>query len=51
MRGTRRVNVCLTAVLVLITTGVASAQITIPLTEEKVLYEIIGELNNSGPAS
>lgn len=59
MRGTRRVNVCLTAVLVLITAGVASAQITIPISaritipirEEQVLYEMIGEFNNSGSAS
>src|SRR5262244_818976 len=51
MRGTRRVNVCLTAVLVLVTGGVASAQITIPITEQQVLYEMIGEFNNSGPAS
>jgi hypothetical protein len=51
MRGTRRVNVCLAAVLVLITAGVASAQITIPITEEQVLYETIGEFNNSGSAS
>src|SRR6266853_5928048 len=51
MRGMRRVNVCLTAVLVLITAGVASAQITIPIAEEQVLYEMIGEFNNSGPAS
>src|SRR5215472_13680473 len=51
MRGTRRVNVCLTAVLVLVAAGVASAQITIPITEEQVLYEMIGEFNNSGSAS
>jgi hypothetical protein len=51
MRGMGRVNVCLTAVLVLITAGVASAQITIPISEEQVLYEMIGEFNNSGSAS
>jgi hypothetical protein len=50
MRGTRRVSLCL-AVLVLITAGAASAQITIPIAEEQVLYEAIGEFNNSGPAS
>jgi hypothetical protein len=50
MRGAQRVSLCL-AVLVLITAGVASAQITIPITEEQVLYEMIGEFNNSGPAS
>ena len=51
MRGTRRVSLGFAAVLVLITAGVAWAQITIPITEEKVLYEAIGEFNNSGPAS
>jgi len=51
MRGTRRVSVCLAAVLVLITAGAASAQITIPIAEEQVLYEAIGEFNNSGSAS
>src|SRR6266699_344231 len=51
MRGTRQVSLCLAAVLVLITAGVASAQITIPITDEQVLYEMIGEFNNSGPAS
>lgn len=51
MRGTRRLNLCLAAVLVLISVGAASAQITIPITEEQVLYETIGEFNNSGSAS
>src|SRR5215472_2093042 len=51
MRGTRRVSTCLAAVLILITAGVASAQTTIPIAEEQVLYEMIGEFNNSGPAS
>jgi hypothetical protein len=51
MTVTRRVSLGLTAVLVLITAGVASAQITIPIAEEQVLYEAIGEFNNSGPAS
>jgi hypothetical protein len=51
MRGTRRVSLCLAAVLVLITAGTASAQNTIPIAEEQVLYEAIGEFNNSGPAS
>ena len=40
MRGTLRVSLCLAAVLVLITAGVASAQITIPIAEEQVMYEI-----------
>jgi hypothetical protein len=50
MRGTR-VSHCLAAVLVLISAGVASAQTTIPITEQQVLYEMIGEFNNSGSAS
>lgn len=49
MRG--RVRHCLAAVLVLISGGVASAQTTIPITEQQVLYEMIGEFNNSGSAS
>ncbi len=51
MRGTLRVSFCLAAGLVLITAGVASAQVTIPITEEQVVYEMIGEFNNSGSAS
>ena len=51
MRCTPRVRLCLAAILVLITAGVASAQVTIPITEEQVLYEMIGEFNNSGSAS
>ena len=51
MRGTPRVSLCLASVLVLITAGVASAQVTIPITEEQVVYEVIGEFNNSGSAS
>jgi hypothetical protein len=51
MRGTQQVSFFLAGVLVLITAGVASAQITLPITEERVLYEMIGEFNNSGPAS
>jgi hypothetical protein len=37
--------------LVIISVGSASAQITLPVSEEKVLYEVIGEFNNSGAAS
>ena len=51
MRGTRRVCLCLAGVLVLIRAGAASAQITVPIAEERVLYEAIGEFNNSGSAS
>ena len=50
MRGTR-VSHCLASVLVLISAGLASAQTTIPITEQQVLYEMIGEFNNSGSAS
>jgi len=51
MRATRQVSFWLTAVLVFTAAATASAQITIPITEEQVLYEVIGEFNNSGPAS
>ena len=51
MRGTRGISLWLASVLVLITAGVASAQITMPITEEQVLYEMIGEFNNSGSTS
>jgi hypothetical protein len=51
MRGTRQVSLCLAAVLVLITAGMTLAQITIPIPEEQVVYEVIGEFNNSGLAS
>jgi len=51
MRATRQVSFWLTAVLVFTAAATASAQITIPTTEEQVLYEVIGEFNNSGPAS
>ena len=37
--------------MVLITSAAASAQITIPITEQQVVYELIGEFNNSGLAS
>jgi len=51
MRGTRRVSLCLAVVLVVITVGAAAAQITLPIADEQVLYEAIGEFNNSGSAS
>ncbi len=51
MRATRQVSFWLTAVLVFTAAEAASAQITIPITEQQVLYEVIGEFNNSGPAS
>lgn len=51
MRATRQVSFWLTAVLVFTAAATASAQITIPITEQQVLYEAIGEFNNSGPAS
>jgi hypothetical protein len=41
----------LTAVLVFAAAATASAQTTIPITEQQVLYEVIGEFNNSGSAS
>lgn len=51
MRATRQVSFWLTAVLVFAAAATASAQITIPITEQQVLYEVIGEFNNSGSAS
>jgi len=51
MRAKRRVSVLFPTILVLITLGSASAQTTIPITEEQVVYELIGEFNNSGTAS
>jgi len=51
MRATRQVSYWLTAVLVFTAAATASAQITIPITEQQVLYEVIGEFNNSGSAS
>jgi hypothetical protein len=51
MRATRQVSFWLTAVLVFTAAATASAQITLPITEQQVLYEVIGEFNNSGPAS
>jgi hypothetical protein len=51
MPATRRVSFWLVAVLVLISAAAASAQITLPITEQQVLYEVIGEFNNSGLAS
>ena len=51
MRATQNIYLWLVAVLVLIGLTSASAQITIPISEEQVLYEMIGEFNNSGLSS
>ncbi len=51
MRATRQVSFWLAAVSILITAAGASAQITLPIAEEQVVYELIGEFNNSGLAS
>jgi hypothetical protein len=51
MRAKRQVSFLFPTVLVLITLGSASAQTTIPITEQQVVYEMIGEFNNSGQAS
>jgi hypothetical protein len=51
MRAIWRISFWLVPVLVLAAVGSASAQITIPITEQQVLYEAIGEFNNSGSAS
>ncbi len=47
----QRHGVLLATALVLITLGSASAQTTIPITEQQVVYELIGEFNNSGSAN
>ena len=51
MRSTHHLCFWLVTSLVIISVGSASAQITLPVSEEKVLYEVIGEFNNSGAAS
>lgn len=51
MRATSQVSFLTAIAVVLITSAVASAQITIPVTEQQVVYEMIGEFNNSGLAS
>ena len=51
MRATQNICLWLVAVLVFIGLQSASAQITIPISEEQVLYEMIGEFNNSGLSS
>lgn len=51
MRATPKLGFGLAAVLVLMTAMSASAQITLPTSEQQVLYELIGEFNNSGLAN
>jgi len=51
MRATQQLGFGLTAVLVLMTTMSAAAQITLPTSEQQVVYELIGEFNNAGLAS
>ncbi len=51
MRATSQVSVWSGVIFFLITSAAASAQITIPIAEQKVVYEMIGEFNNSGSAS
>jgi len=51
MRATQQLGFGLTAVLVLMTTMSAAAQITLPTSEQQVIYELIGEFNNAGLAS
>src|SRR3954447_14635079 len=50
MQVIRRISLWVAGAFVL-STGLAFAQITIPISEEQVLYEVIGEFNNSGLAS
>ena len=51
MRAIRQISFWLAGALVLSMGLSASAQATIPVSEEQVLYEVIGEFNNSGLAS
>lgn len=51
MRAIRRVSLWVAAAFLLSLGLNASAQITIPISQDQVLYEVIGEFNNSGPAS
>jgi len=51
MRATQQLGFGLTAVLVLMTTMSAAAQITLPTSEQQVVYELIGEFNNAGLVS
>jgi hypothetical protein len=51
MRAIRQISFWVTGALVLSMGLTASAQITIPISEEQVVYEVIGEFNNSGLAS
>jgi hypothetical protein len=51
MQATRQVSFWFTVILVFIAAATAAAQTTIPITEQQVLYEVIGEFNNSGSAS
>lgn len=48
MRVIRRISLWVAGAFVLSMGLNASAQITIPISEEQVLYEVIGEFNNSG---
>jgi hypothetical protein len=51
MRVIRRISLWVAGAFVLSMGLNAFAQITIPISEEQVLYEVIGEFNNSGLAS
>ena len=51
MRVIRRISLWVAGAFVLSMGLNAFAQITLPISEEQVLYEVIGEFNNSGLAS
>jgi hypothetical protein len=50
MRATRKTSFWLGIVILSLAVS-ASAQITLPISEEQVIYELIGEFNNNGAAS
>jgi hypothetical protein len=53
MRAARQISFWLAGVLILMTALSAFAEdaVTLPISEQRVAYEVIGEFNNSGPAS
>jgi hypothetical protein len=51
MRAIRQFSLWVAGSLILSTALSASAQTTIPISEEQVVYEVIGEFNNSGLVS
>src|SRR5690242_603832 len=51
MRAIKRVSFWSMAAVVCTAAATSSAQVALPIADEQVLYEMIGEFNNSGSAS